>query len=182
MQRAVESIPAYVEASKLFCIVAPVADHADMKDRATGRPVINDFSSWSRRGWCRLEAMARLISRNLEPVIVVRGKDFLPRLLSNNVPWSLRCGHGDFTCCQRGHKIEVADGSAPGGKRLVSIPCDKDKVGETLRLLISAKLKLFGAQLDQLDAGMEKEGVETQNGDVDREEILSQYRFLLAVS
>ena len=180
LQRAVESIPAYVEASRFFCVLAPTVDHADVKDEITGKSVINDFSSWSRRGWCRLEAMARLLSRNSGPVIVIVGKDIPPRLMPNNLPWILRCGHGIFTCCQRDHKLEIVDESAPGGMKVIPIPCDKVKVGATLKLLMSAKLQLLRAQLDHLHTRMEREKMEKENSNVNREDILSQYRFLLA--
>ena len=87
----------------------------------------------------------------------------------------LRCGHGEFTCCQRDHKIEVPDESRKGQTKIVSIPCDKAKVGATLQSLISAKLSLLKAHLDRVDAGKVKE---TE----DHRVILRQYRFLLAIS
>ena len=56
---AVSTLPVYASCCRLFCVVAPPADHADAKD-ADGAPRRCSLMSYQRRGWCRLEQLARM--------------------------------------------------------------------------------------------------------------------------
>jgi len=56
MGKAVMSIPAYVERSRFFVILAPEVEHVDVSGR-----FIN-YASWRSRGWCRLERAVRILS------------------------------------------------------------------------------------------------------------------------
>jgi len=62
--RAVQSIPAYVEASDLFVALVPELTHAD-----TGLPC--NYTSWLSRGWCRAELWCRLLSNKVDTSVVV---------------------------------------------------------------------------------------------------------------
>ncbi|CAK9019538.1 unnamed protein product [Durusdinium trenchii] len=60
---AVQSIPAYVEASDLFIALVPDLVHAD-----TG--VSCNYTSWLSRGWCRAELWCRLLSNREDPSVI----------------------------------------------------------------------------------------------------------------
>lgn len=61
---AVQSIPAYVEASDLFVALVPELAHSD-----TGLPC--NYTSWLSRGWCRAELWCRLLSNKTDTSVVV---------------------------------------------------------------------------------------------------------------
>jgi len=56
MAAAVSSLPAYVQLSRFFIILAPPVDHVDFAG------VRLTHASWKRRGWCRVERAARALS------------------------------------------------------------------------------------------------------------------------
>ncbi|CAK9020384.1 unnamed protein product [Durusdinium trenchii] len=62
--RAVQSIPAYVEAADLFLALVPELPHAD-----TG--LTCSYTSWLSRGWCRAELWCRLLSNKPDTSIIV---------------------------------------------------------------------------------------------------------------
>jgi len=61
---AISSIPSYISQSFFFVILIPAVRHED------GR--ILSFESWAERGWCRLESMARSLSREDGFMITVK--------------------------------------------------------------------------------------------------------------
>lgn len=61
---AVQSIPAYVEASDLFLALVPDLVHSD-----TGKQC--NYLSWLSRGWCRAELWCRLLSNREDTTVVV---------------------------------------------------------------------------------------------------------------
>lgn len=66
MKKAVDSIPAYVEASRIFLVLCPTERHSE-RDQLCG------FTSWAKRGWCRVEmAAAVLTKKKPQPMVVVR--------------------------------------------------------------------------------------------------------------
>lgn len=64
-QAAVDSIPAYVELSNYFIIIAPPLEHADKAN------TILSYGSWKSRGWCRLERAARALCAANPTMILV---------------------------------------------------------------------------------------------------------------
>jgi len=58
-QKAVDSIAAYVACSKYFFVLAPVVKYG--KEDCLSDDFLQ-FSTWSKRGWCRLERMARVMA------------------------------------------------------------------------------------------------------------------------
>ena len=62
--RAVQSIPAYVEACDMFVALVPDLVHSD-----TGLQC--NYSSWLSRGWCRAELWCRLLSNRRDTSVVV---------------------------------------------------------------------------------------------------------------
>jgi hypothetical protein len=91
---AIESIPHYINSTTLFFAVTPTTTHLDRHQTV-------DFSSWSRRGWCRAEKMARALSTNPGPVIhitsahcchVAQALGFLEMRYDSSV------FNGEFTC------------------------------------------------------------------------------------
>ena len=55
LRASMESLPAYVQASEYFVVLAPHLRHRD-----TSKPCT--VESWNRRGWCRVEQSARALS------------------------------------------------------------------------------------------------------------------------
>ena len=52
---AISSIPSYISESYFFVILCPSVTHEEGH--------VLGFESWAERGWCRLERMARNLSR-----------------------------------------------------------------------------------------------------------------------
>ena len=65
-QLAIESLAQYASACRYFMIVCPEAVHADTSRNC-------DATTYSRRGWCRLEQWARLNGGGLEGMYIMRG-------------------------------------------------------------------------------------------------------------
>ena len=64
MARAVNSIPAYVEASSLFIALVPFVQHQDTMEWCS-------YTTWLSRGWCRAELWLHMLSRDSEQDSVV---------------------------------------------------------------------------------------------------------------
>ncbi|CAE8583065.1 unnamed protein product [Polarella glacialis] len=110
LSRAIESIPGYVEMCDHFVILAPTLKHVDQGSMMS-------FRSWNKRGWCRAERTARLLSTVSTSMIVIES----PTRLEVSVPLeTLWCpvGLGDFT-----------------------VNADKKKVGHLMKLLLANKLQ-----------------------------------------
>ena len=56
MGAAVSSLPAYVQRSRFFLILAPPVAHANLPNTTL------TFASWKERGWCRVERAARALA------------------------------------------------------------------------------------------------------------------------
>lgn len=52
LKAAVDSIPSYIERSSMMWVVVPPVKHHSLEGQ------ICDFSSWRKRGWCRMEFAA----------------------------------------------------------------------------------------------------------------------------
>uniref|UniRef100_A0A7S2K310 Ankyrin repeat domain-containing protein n=1 Tax=Zooxanthella nutricula TaxID=1333877 RepID=A0A7S2K310_9DINO len=66
MRKAIASIPAYIERSRYFLVLAPEVEHADAPGRFLG------YSSWKGRGWCRMERMTRVLSPGCTHMLLAR--------------------------------------------------------------------------------------------------------------
>ena len=81
-----------VERSTHFFAVTPTVTHADLPS------VTCNYGSWLKRGWCRLEMVSLLLSRfNNLPVIVVRGSEAHPYMISPTAIMSRPPGGGELT-------------------------------------------------------------------------------------
>lgn len=117
--KAIYSIPYYIEHSAFFITLCPTAQHSELG-------MTCDYESWLRRGWCRFEEWANMLSPNRtvplvlmeDRVCVVNVKQFITRRSRAEAP-----GCGDFTCCQFGHTR--LDGQP--------IPCDRECLQTILR-------------------------------------------------
>ncbi len=90
----------------------------------------------SSRGWCRAEAVSRLLSRSAGRVIVIKSEShyYLHELYDL---FFRPIGEGHFTCCAMNHSINGQ-----------SIPCDKVAVARFMGQLITKKyLVLFSFQV-----------------------------------
>ena len=123
------SIPSYIERSSHFFACVPSVKHNDRED------VMCDFGSWLSRGWCRVEMFSLLFKRfNELPVIVVKGGECEPFMISPVKTMARPPGSGQFTCCMRDHKMKNPDGTERG------IPCDKVKIGQLVWTMLQKKL------------------------------------------
>ena len=66
-ERALQSMPAYVERCSHFLVVCPAVEHRE-------RQVVCDLSSYFRSGQCRTQMMALMLARHSHvPAIIVKG-------------------------------------------------------------------------------------------------------------
>ena len=171
LQLAVRSIPSYVEIAQLFLVNAPTAIHKDLEEEGESkRKKCCDYGSWCSRGWCRAEAISRLLARNSGPMVVLKGTH-TPSLLSHIILLShhstittlkgdplfarivpitdifnLQIGKGEFTCCRHGHRR--------GGP-----PCDKVDISAFTTMLLDKNIHYLRDQMLHL-------GIEDANHDI----------------
>ena len=89
-KRAVDSIPAYVDAADLFVVLCPAAQHIDTQE-------LCDQSTWARRGWCRVELAAMALSRTCgKQLLVIHSATNLFLVIANDVLHAIP-GMGEFT-------------------------------------------------------------------------------------
>lgn len=96
-QRAIWSIPSYIEQSAYFYVCCPTAKHEN------GRTC--SFSSWRGRGWCRMEEAVNFLSPEKPgiPIILteapkVRLVDLFDFFLFRGSRAECSVFNGDFTC------------------------------------------------------------------------------------
>jgi len=141
MLKAINSLPAYVSRASLMLVLTPSIEHGNIPAEYC------DHSSWSRRGWCRLEAMiARQITlcsgqkmrilKVMAPEKIILGFDAPARVTE-------QVGCGDFTCCTLNHKIDGHD-----------IPCDKTKIAPVLWAVIQLRLQDILAKVATGETGI----------------------------
>ena len=94
LKLAVKSIPAYVECCEHFIVLCPPLEH---KDTLAGFNAENEryhasntYASWCRRGWCRAEAVARLLANTRGPLIKVDSGEGTPSLIPPFEAWQVR--------------------------------------------------------------------------------------------
>lgn len=130
LNRAVQSIPSYIERSDVVLVLTPTIPHQD-RDNYT-----LDFSTWRSRGWCRLEMVSAVLARKQPRVMLVKSATSVAfmRTISQ---FSSPVGEGNLTCCHREHNF----GGGPN-----TVPCDKHKILPVLEALLEAKLGLLRSQ------------------------------------
>lgn len=127
LEKAVRSIPSYVENSEYFFVLAPHAEHFNLDS-------VVDNETWASRGWCRMEAQARGLSTEGGPVIMVHS-DKRAEMMIPAEWYKTPVGKGGFACCDLGHKLETSPG------QFIDIPCDKHKVASVLQTMFDSKSK-----------------------------------------
>ena len=95
LDKAVQSIPAYIERSSLIVVLVPPCKHADRDDE------ICDEGSWRGRGWCRVEYLGAALVRSDISVMIVEGALATPAFVFPMDGLQLPPGHGTYTCCSR---------------------------------------------------------------------------------
>ena len=112
-------------------IVAPGCLHADRRDPDTKLRTKTCYRTYRNRGWCVLEMMCSLHSREkAHPALLITSAEGTPEWVSSLEALKLAVGLCDFTCCQRNHKF---------GDKIV--PCDRGITREILETLIASKVK-----------------------------------------
>jgi hypothetical protein len=115
VNKAIDSIPYYIEQSSLFMILAP---SCVVESRT------HSYVTWRRQGWSRMEMIcARLSARDMPFLICSGGK---PEL-ATNVP-QIAPGDGEFPCCECDHLID--------GK---TIDCDRHRVRKLIEHMIESQ-------------------------------------------
>ena len=80
-----------------------------------------------------------LLSRfNELPVIVMRGPECQPYMISPTTIMSRPPGGGELTCCARNHEMRNPDGTTR------KIPCDRGKIGPVVWTLLKSKVEYAG--------------------------------------
>ena len=72
--KAAHSVPAYIERCSHYFAICP--------NIQIGNHTTCDYSSWLARGFVRVELFSLLLARHNMPVIVVRGGDAAPFMIS----------------------------------------------------------------------------------------------------
>ena len=100
----------------MFVVLAPSLDHLIKHDTTV------EYVTWRKRGWCRAEAVAKVLScaKTVGPTIVIQSTTnvFLSQMLLATQP----IGDGDFGCCEMNHKLTLPDGTVQ------EIACDKSEL------------------------------------------------------
>eukprot|EP00397_Hematodinium_sp_SG-2012_P001434 GEMP01001436.1.p1 GENE.GEMP01001436.1~~GEMP01001436.1.p1 ORF type:complete len:979 (+),score=217.72 GEMP01001436.1:192-3128(+) len=133
LERAVRSIPAYVELCSFMFVLCPPLEHLEFKDD-NGDPLLCDYSSWTSRGWCILERTAQFLKVNCKPAVVIPTEKCM--YFQDIVEGAYRqVGAANFTCCAMNHRIYTDANSKP-----IGLQCDKFKVQDVLDRLVARRL------------------------------------------
>eukprot|EP00438_Fugacium_kawagutii_P003511 Skav229080 [mRNA] locus=scaffold157:137695:138444:- [translate_table: standard] len=95
--KALESIPAYIDRCELFLVLCPLIPSPD-------RSELFGPSTWASRGWCRTEILVRLLSPNSSAVVIKNSNVYETR----EGPFALAYmspGEGAFGCSDDKEKI-----------------------------------------------------------------------------
>jgi hypothetical protein len=137
-QKAINSIPAYVQAVTNFWVMVPPCTHADFG-------VVCNFASWKSRGWCRVEDWTNEFSKCVRRPLIVEGphdvwvEDFAVKMTSRaQRPYSVL--NGEYTCCRFKHVVNGRE-----------IPCDKGKLRAMLRKSVDHKIDILRRAEDWLN-------------------------------
>jgi hypothetical protein len=72
--KAVESSPAYVQASRFFAALVPNLQRTDNSDNPDAPIAPVTYRSWQSRGWCRTECAARALSPSDSRTLIVKNE------------------------------------------------------------------------------------------------------------
>ena len=125
LNKAVQSIPAYIERSCFIVALVPPCIHSDRDGE------VCDQSSWRGRGWCRVEYLGASLVRSDVPVMLVEDPRATPSFVMPQDALSLPPGTGTYTCCARSHDF----GGGPG-----TALCDRYSVATVLSSMIDIKV------------------------------------------
>ena len=115
---AVNSIPSYIARSCLMWIVVPPVKHASLDG------AICDFTSWRRRGWCRMEfAASTLCAGDDMPLMVIASPTAPPEYFNPCDIFKLCASLGDYT-----------------------VDSDRDAVNKTLTKMLKAKVEAYAKE------------------------------------
>lgn len=91
MHAAISSIPDYVRCAEVFIVAAPPVRHS-----STDR--ICDSATWYKRGWCRLEAVCRLLAPrdDAAQIVIINSKTNVTFTYAASL-FSISVGRGEFT-------------------------------------------------------------------------------------
>ena len=114
LKAAVSSIPSYIERSCMMWVVVPPCKHRNLD-------TICDFSTWRRRGWCRMEFAASKLACGYDmPLMVIKSQEAPPEYFNPCDMFKLNPARGEF-----------------------SVESDKDKVNATLVAMLGAKAEWY---------------------------------------
>jgi hypothetical protein len=128
LNKAVQSIPAYIERSCLIVALVPPCIHSDRDGEVCNQ------SSWRGRGWCRVEYLGASLVRSDVPVMLVEDPRATPSFVMPQDALSLPPGTGTYTCCSRSHDF----GGGPG-----TALCDRHSVATVLSSMIDSKVNFL---------------------------------------
>jgi len=98
-QAGIRSIPGYFSRVSLMLVLAPLIVHHDLPD------VVCNYSSWRKRGWCRLEFVAAALGGSNARIMLIQGARATPEFLYSLGVNQLLVGAGEFSCCANNHAI-----------------------------------------------------------------------------
>lgn len=121
-QAAINSIPAYIEATTNLWVMAPPVEHADLKTQC-------NFLTWQSRGWCRVEDWSNELRTHAQRPLIVEGPGdcWVQDVTEKLTVGSMRqhsVMNGEFTCCKLKHR----DGEGN------VFPCDKQKLANVMEV------------------------------------------------
>jgi hypothetical protein len=87
---AISCIPTYVDNSTIFVVIAPPLDHLTKQNKTV------EMSTWKKRGWCRVEKVAKMLcsNRNTGPSIMVLSEKLMYFMPTSETMQPI--GEGDF--------------------------------------------------------------------------------------
>ena len=128
LQRAIRSMPSYVERSDFIVVLVPGAIHADRIDPTTNRRAFACYRTWRTRAFCVLEMFAAYLSRRkTHPMLLIQSSLSDPIYISPLDAQKLAVGRSKFSCCERNHAGELSK-------------CSRPIARENLEVLVQAKI------------------------------------------
>lgn len=138
--RAIDSIPAYVAECSFFFALCPIIESQDGSKLRTA-------SSWSQRGWCRLERVCRELCQD-SSWIMVKGPTQMELIVSSPAISGGAIGEGEFTVQDDRQKLAPVLVGALTQKLLSLLRC-QDVVGYRI-FLNQQKSYLRGLEVQEL--------------------------------
>jgi len=99
---AVSSLPVYSSIADAFVIVAPSARHKNSG-------MVCNADTYSLRGWCRAEMLAKVCGSGLDNMYIIQGEQATLEPVTHEwlAKLDLRVFEGEFSCCAMKHKGTV---------------------------------------------------------------------------